>query len=463
MSFDSMTRSGLVFVALVAGEAVSGAPPSPAPAAEPAVAAGTAAKVETAVPSGTAMSVPAAAVSPSEVASAEAAAAAAGEEEKESALVPFYSFHFTEGMSIPSIGGLFFGNNVGTTIGGKYGLGPEHALFGAYELSYQGPGMRAQEGHEFQERAIDHSVSGGHSWKISPSLLLSSRVQYLHEFRRTGANEQFGNGLYDFWSLGLAERVDLGLVPGIPLGGGLSYAYVRFPNYTDLLAEFQSASLTSELSGGAQDFHRFRAEGDAGFSQGQGRAWFQVSMLDYINAKVVSGIGTAGTTKQQDFLAGIGGSWKQVLSKSSGVITAEPALRVDYKTSNQNFVRYRIFGDPSSASFIQGNYDYVAPSLEVPVRWSFETGQALVFSPAYSMMAYTKRPPRDPVNNYITGKRQMNQTVALTLGYVARLYAYTNWTFGYTLQIQQSNNKFERFLPYNYTGHVVYTALDITY
>ena len=135
----------------------------------------------------------------------------------------------------------FFGNNIGTTIGGKYALRPEQTLFGVYELAYDGPGMRAQEGHEFQERSIDHSVSAGHSWKLSPRYTLNSRFQYVHEFRRTGANEQFGNGLYDYWSLGLAERLDLGLVPGTPLGAGLSYAYVRFPNYTDLMSEFQSA------------------------------------------------------------------------------------------------------------------------------------------------------------------------------------------------------------------------------
>ena len=135
---------------------------------------------------------------------------------------------------------------------------------------------------------------------------------------------------------------------------------------------------------------------------------------------------------------------------------------MDFKTSNQNFVRFKSFGD-TSPDFVAGNYNYVAPSLEVPMRWTFETGQALVFSPGYTVMAYTKRPPRDVANNYLRGKKQTNRTLVLTIGYVAKLHAYTNWTFGYTLQVQQSNNKFERFLPYNYTGNIFYTALDITY
>ncbi len=435
--------------------------PAAAPAAD--VATATAPVATTATATATAAPVQASAADVAADIAADEAADAAAEAGTKRGLVPFYAFHFSEGLSLPNIGGFFFGNKIGSTVGGKVVLTPEQSLFGAYELSYEGPGMRAQEGHEFRERSIDHSISAGHAWKVSPAYVVSSRIQYMNEFRRTGANESFGNGLYDYWSLGLAERVDLGIVPGVPLGAGLAYAYVRFPNYTDLLQEFMSASVNSELSGGQQDYHRIRFDADGRFGGDRGRGWLSVSMLDFIKARVVTGFGTAAGPRQVDYVTELGGSWKAAVAQTDSMaMTAEPVLRVTMRNSNQNFLRFRHFGD-TLPSFIKGNYNYVSPSLGVPVRWEWKNGRSLFFAPTYALLAYGSRPPRDTANEYRVGKKQLNQTLILAMGYTSKFYAYSSWTFGYAVQVQKSNNRFEKFLPYNYTGHLFYTSLDITY
>jgi len=379
------------------------------------------------------------------------------------ALTPLFSFHFDEGLSLPSIGGVFIGNNIGSTVGGKYAFTEGQALFGAYELTYAGPGMRSAEGREFQERSIDHSISGGHSWALSPAFTLGSRVQYLHEFRRSGSNEAFGHGLYDFWSLGLTERADLSVVPGLPLGVFASCAYVRFPNYTDLMQALISASVSAESSGGQQDFRRYQLGVDGRFDGDKGRGWLTGSVQDFVKQRVITGAGTVSDQRQLDFVTDAGAAWKTTVTKGeSAALTAEPLLRATWRVSNQNFLRFRSLTDTSPA-FVERNYDYVSPSLGMPVRWTFNSGRSLFLVPSYALTIYTSRPPRDTWNNYVTDKKQLNRTFMVSAGYAARLYAYATWSFGYTLLIQRSNNHFESYLPYNYSGHYVFAAIDITY
>ncbi len=377
-------------------------------------------------------------------------------------LVPFYQFRLAESTNFPNIGGFFFGNSYTTALGGRLRLDDAQALMGAYTLMYSGPALRPAEGHEFKERSMDHMATVGHEWKLSPAMKLGSRVNWLSEFRRSGANESFGNGLYDFWSIGLTERLDLSVVEHLPIGVGLTYAMVTFPNYTDLLAEFNSASATSELSGGMQDYNRVRIDGDVEFA-GQGRANVAVSVLPYSNATVIQADGTAGTEKQLDLMVELGAAWAQPLTGTMKAgLLVEPSAKFLMKRSNQNFLRFRYLGDVTP-TFVPKNYDYTSPSAELPIKFRFESGKTWFLTPAWSMVAYDARPPRDTSNSYQFGKKQTNTTWLVSVGYATPMSAFASWTFGYTLQVQQSNNKFERFLPANYTAHVLHTSIDFTY
>lgn len=376
---------------------------------------------------------------------------------------PFYQFKFGELGAFPNIGGFFFGNTLASALGGRYALTDTQALMGAYSLTYFGPGIRPAEGREFRERSLDHQVTLGDEWRISDGLKLGSRAQWLNEFRRSGANEEFGNGLYDFWTLGATERLDITSLDNLPIGAELTYAYVAFPNYTDLLAEFQSSGLNSELAGGANDYHRIRIAGDLGFAE-RGKFNASLSMLNFINAKVVTAAGITGDEAQRDLIVDAGASWSQPLvpGPNGAGLFVEPSAGVVIKRSNQNFLHFRYLGD-TLPTFIARNYDYVEPSVGLPVRWTFTGGRTLFFRPSWAEYLYDARPPRDADGNYRFGETQTNTTWVFSLGYATPFRTFATWTIAWTAQVQQSNNRFEKYLPYNYTAHILQTSIEITY
>jgi hypothetical protein len=420
-----------------------------APLAEPAAPASATATVASAV---SPLSItPASAVNPEE-------------EEAPPRLTPFYSFEWAENLGMPSRGNFLFGANLGTTLGGRYVLNPEHAFLAAYELVYDGPGLRAVEGQEFTERSTDHSFSLGHIWGFMPGLKLNSRLTYLGEYRRSGSNEPWGQGLYDFRSIGLTEGVRMPLIPRLTGDFQVSAASVKFPNYTDLIAEFQMGGSTAEKTGGFQDYDRITIKPAVKYGE-QGSAWVSWSAQLFEHARVISDSLAYGDVKQRENIYEFGGSWKQVfLGKSRGFsseLSLEPSLSIDLKDSNQNFLMFKSMA--TLPDFKPDYYSYNAYDFGVPVRWSLADGTMLVFAPQIIKRDYRARPPRDAAGEYMDGKKQWNQVVLLNWGLSWRAYRFARWTIGYTYQMSKSNNKFERYLPYNYFGHVVAASLNLTY
>lgn len=385
---------------------------------------------------------------------------------EESPLTPFYEFELTESFSIPSLGNFFFGSNIGTTLGARYTLSPEHSLFGVYNLAYVGPGLRSEESREFGDRTMDHQVGLGHQWQFSPKYQFNTRLSYLGEFRRSGSNEPFGAGLYDFSSFGLSETVRMVATPQLLVGLTFSYASVGFPNYTDLLTEFQLAGTSAEISGGLQDYNRFTISPDVTFGR-DGRAWLSWTQQDFTDAKVLTDAvnvqGTYSNETQLDVIYEVGASWTFPLFGPSAGVSTAPMWRLNIKKSNQNFLRFEEFGD-INPDFIKDNYSYVSTDLTLPLRWTSKSGRMFFFYPTWIYRSFSSRPPRSSVTgDYLFGEKQWNQTWLLTLGTSWPAYKFARWTFAYTYHNQQSNNHFERFLPYNFSGHILSSSLSLTY
>ena len=460
-------------------KAVATAPAQPAVAAPSAGDAGVAQPATTAAPAVTApadaVAAPAAVTQPASVPVTPAAPAATAkpasvpepdEEDKPSPLSPFYNFGWTESLSMPSQGSFLFGANLGTTLGGKYVLNPEHAFLAAYELVYAGPGLRSTEGQEFTERTTDHSVSLGHVWGFMPGLKLNSRLTYLNEFRRDSNNKPWGKGLYDFRSIGLTEgmSVPIPLVKDLTGDFNLSLASVKFPNYTDLIAEFQMGGATAEKTGGFQDYNRITVKPSVKY-RSQGMAWFSWSGQLFEHAKVISDQMVYGTDKQVENIYEIGASWRQgFFGKSRGFSTElslEPSLRIDMKNSNQNFLRFKALG--TLPEFLGDYYSYNAYDFSMPVRWTLADDTIIAFVPEILKRDYKARPPRDGEGDYVVDAKQWTQVMLFNFGISWQAYRFARWAVGYTYQMSKSNNKFDRYLPYNYFGHVVAASLNVTY
>ncbi len=391
-------------------------------------------------------------------------AAPAGLHAGERLIEPYYNFEWYEGLIIPSVGDVFVGSNFGTSLGGRMEINKEHSAFAVYDLQYKGPGLQSQEGRLFSERVIDHNLFGEHHWNFMPRHTLKSRLLYMRELRRAAASEVFGNGLYDFYVLGGTVTEEYALNPKIALGLGITYRYFKFPNYTDLMQEFQSGAVGTEVSGSQQDYHNVRIEASSRFTN-QGRAWLALSLQNYINAKVIESTGVTGTSSQRDSVVELGAAWLFQIPKFSpgwpGRYYSTPSLRLNFKRSNQNFLRFREFGD-LNPDFVEDNYSYNYVDLSAPVNWTFQNGWRLFFTPRWLYYGYVSRPPRDTVGEYVGGE-QFNHTVLLSLGASKRVKRFANWTFAYGFHSQQSNTRFEKYVPYNFTGHTLSSSLSISY
>ncbi|MHB9154937.1 MAG: hypothetical protein ACYC5N_04490, partial [Endomicrobiales bacterium] len=58
---------------------------------------------------------------------------------------------------------------------------------------------------------------------------------------------------------------------------------------------------------------------------------------------------------------------------------------------------------------------------------------------------------------------QANDLVILSVGFTLKPNDITRTTFFYTYQTQSSNMKFEKYLPYNYSGSFFGVSFNYTY
>ncbi len=439
--------------------------------AKPAAASATPAISSTkpAAPSATLMAAGAAASS-TVAAPAPAPAPVAAGGSSESKAEPYYSFGWTEGFTLPSVGDWFVGSTFGTGIGAKYTINPEHAILGMYDLQYRGPGLKSQEGREFSERTIDHNFLLEHKWTAMAQYDVRTKVTYLSQMRRSGSNEVFGKGLYDFRVYGGSVVQDFPLRPEIGMSVDVTYQYFSFPNYTDLLAEFQGSGLGAELSGGQQDYHNVLLKGSAAFGR-YGSAWLGLSMQSYANQKVVASSGTYSNKGQFDWVFDVGSAWNVDLVKAAegagnvGLLTSNPGLRLQFKNSNQNYLYFKYFG--ALPVFKKDYYSFSLVQMDYPFKWVIGEKDglqsALFFSPTWIFTIFGRREARDEEGDYMKGKEQWTNLLMLTPGWTFPAGRFGRMTLGYTFHMQNSNNKYEKFLPYNYSGHVLFSSFEVVY
>jgi len=203
-----------------------------------------------------------------------------------------------------------------------------------------------------------------------------------------------------------------------------------------------------------------------------GTAFIGWNMQSYINAKIVKDGGIYSDKKQMDNTIELGTAWDVELlapepGSKAGSISTVPSIKLNFKRSNQNFLRFKFFGDTNPV-FVPKNYNYNAVELSSPIHWVYSVGDtggasSLFFSPTWMFNGFTDRPPRNKAGDYLDGKTQWTSIVVLTPGISMAMSRFSSMTLGYSFQLQSSNTKFEKFLPYNYSGHTVFMSYDINF
>lgn len=371
---------------------------------------------------------------------------------------PYFNMTLSEGVYVPSKGDFFSGGGINTQVGLLTRFNDTHSVFGLYNMRYAGPAFQPQDGKQFQDRTLDHGFNAEYRYKFWDSFRVRPGLAYTKEFRRTGANEAWSNGLYNMNSLGGQVALDYDFEwHG---RGMLTLQFlmrdVRFPNYTDLLREFQNAGAASELSGGLQDQTVSQLSLRPTWNNFFGGISY--SWQNYKNEKVVESSGLYGDTAQKDTNTTFDLGFHHTL----WIFEMAPNVAYTLHRSNQNFLRYKFFGD-TSPFFVGGNYNYNELSFNVPLdllitkKWALSGGIQVV------KRDYSDRAPRNSDNDYVTGDKQSNLLTALSAGIRKRLNDVATVRLNYTFVVAKSNNHFERYLPYNYSGQHVGIAYSLSY
>ncbi len=376
-------------------------------------------------------------------------------------IVPYYSLNILDAISIPSEGDTLFPLDLTNDLGLMANISENNDLTGFYELKYTGPGFKKEEGQNFTDRTMDHVVVLKDEQKLDDRNVVKAQLDYMKEYVRTGANEVWGQGLYDF------QRVGGGVFLGRQFTNdfygevSLQFHTLVFPNYTDLLAEYQ-AGANADSSAGKQNQNVYQAGASAKY--GATNMSLGVMVMDYTKQKVITQtVQPDGTyysgDLQRDMLLTLNVSREQKLLKCLIVV---PAITYKYKVSNQN---YQDFATPTSTAPVQYedqfyNYneiDAVLPfTLFISKKWDFFANYEL------DIKTYTSRPPRNANDVFVTGTQANNITI-WGAGFVYKPNDVTRTTFFYQYQSESSNMKFEEYLPYNYSGNTFGINLNYSY
>jgi len=378
-------------------------------------------------------------------------------------LAPYYDFQFTEGVSIPSKGGdPTFTINLLNDIGLIVKSHEKHSTIGFFELKYLGPGLKTQEGERFTDRYLDYLYLLRHNWKIKEKLTLRAQFDYMKENRRTGANEAWGYGLYDYNRIGGLVGVEKEFEK-FKLGGSIDYHYLEFPNYTDLLKEFQAGTGEAESEAGKQNHNIIQVRGDLVYGLNKFNVGF--ALQSYTKQKVITDtVQSDGSyysdTLQKDIIISLTAERTQ---KVSNRIVFVPSISFKMRDSNQNYQHFESAGSTSPVSYQSNYYDYSEVIFSLPVNFSLSKKWDFVFSPEFDYKFYSDRQPRDASNQFIEGEKQNIMLTLLTLGFTKKATEVSSLSIFYTYQVQSSNMKFEKYLPYNYDGHFIGLKYAITY
>lgn len=377
-------------------------------------------------------------------------------------IAPYYSILFAEGAAVPSKGDWMYSVNLTGDMGLIVQPSEQQRFIGFYEIKYNGPGMRREEGEKFSDRSMDHVGILRHHYTFNEQYTLKTQVDYMTEYKRTGANEVWGTGLYDFNRYGLALTLERHFTPKLTLSLSQGYHFLDFPNYTDLLAEFQAGGEAVESSTGKQNHHQYQT--GLSLAYGNTRLSLDYLQMSYVKQKVVSETVQAdktyySDTLQKDTLWSLSlqhdqSFWKRLLVSPQGSIR--------FKRSNQNYQHFATATSSVPVRYVGDYYNYNEFTAALPVTLLLSQRWEFFVNPEWDWKQYLSRPPRDANDTFQEGN-QYNDLIIFSVGFTLKPNDITRTSFYYTYQGQASNMKFEKYLPYNYSGHFFGVSFSYTY
>ena len=372
---------------------------------------------------------------------------------------PYFDMGVSQGAYLPSSGDFFSGAHMNMNVGLLSKITEKHSLFSLYSLGFAGQAFRFQDTSEFDSKDLSHNFNFEYRWKIWDFLRVRPSIAYGFNLTRTAANEIWGEGLYDSKSVGGGLAVDymFGLFDkDATVTVQWLHRRIKFPNYTDIIREFQGTDSQVELAGGLKD-QKFNELG-ASINWNKIFARLRVNSISFDNERVVQSNGVYGTEKQKDSNVILSGGFSHTL----WIFEAAPEISFTRHDSNQNFLLFQSVTDPSPV-FAANYYDYNEIGAAVPFFLNLTQKWALNFGLDWKRRSYKDRQPREGTNTFIAGEKQVNHFVVFTAGVRKKMNEVASMFLTYSTVVATSNNKFQRYLPTNYSGQNILLGFRLTY
>jgi hypothetical protein len=386
---------------------------------------------------------------------APAAFAAAPEDSR--IFTPFFDMTLSEAAFLPSEGNIFSGGNINTQVGLLSKITQADHLFALYNFNYAGQGFAPQDSKQFSDRSMSHGFNLEYRRALTDRIRVRPGVAFNTGYSRTGANEAWKNGLYNMNSVGgqLAGDYTFDEEKNGYVTAQYLFRSIEFPNYTDLLAEFQSAGSQGNIDGGLNDQVMGQFSVRPNWNKFFGGVTYTVQ--NYTNQKVVEASGVYGDTKQRDTDTMLDFGFHHSL----WIFEMYPMVSYTMHSSNQNFMKYKSLGD-TAPEFSADYYNFKEMNLSVPVDLNITSKWAIGGAFNIQRRAYDKRYARNADNDFTTTK-QVNTMTTLTGSIRKRINEVAMVRLFGSFIVASSNNKFERYMPYNYTGNSFGTAYSLSY
>jgi hypothetical protein len=386
---------------------------------------------------------------------APAAFAAAPEDSK--IFTPFFDMTLSQAAFLPSEGNIFSGGNINTQVGLLSKITQADHLFALYNFAYTGQGFAPQDSKQFTDRSLSHGFNLEYRRSITDRIRVRPGVALNTGYSRTGANEAWKNGLYNMNSVGgqLAGDYTFDEEKNGYVTAQYLFRSIEFPNYTDLLAEFQSAGSQGNIDGGLNDQVMGQFSVRPNWNKFFGGVTYTVQ--NYTNQKVVEASGVYGDTKQRDTDTMLDFGFHHSL----WIFEMYPMVSYTMHSSNQNFMKYKSLGD-TAPEFSADYYNFKEMNLSVPVDLNITSKWAIGGAFNIQRRAYDKRYARNADNDFTTTK-QVNTMTTLTGSIRKRINEVAMVRLFGSFIVASSNNKFERYMPYNYTGNSFGIAYSLSY
>ncbi len=372
---------------------------------------------------------------------------------------PYFNMGVSQGAYLPSSGDFFSGAQMNMNVGVLTKIAKRHGLFALYGLNFAGQAFRFQDTSEFASKDLSHSFNFEYRWQILDFIRIRPSGAYGFNLTRTAANEIWGEGLYDSKSVGGGLAVDYTFGMWDKDGSvtlNWLYRQIKYPNYTDIIREFQGTDSQVELAAGLKD-QKFNEYG-LGMTWNDIFARFRYNMIDYNVERVVESNGTYGAQKQKDTNVILSGG----TSRNLWIFEISPEISYSMHRSNQNFLLFQSATDPSPV-FAANYYDYNDLGVNVPFFINLTKKWAVNFGLDWKRRSYDSRQPREGTNTFIAGSTQVNNYTTLSAGFRKKMNEVAAMYLTYSAVYATSNNKFQRYLPSNYNGQSVSLGFQLTY